>query len=117
MPARPPLSDRDAAERARAWLASRHRWNRDLVVVLLRHAPRPTSPAPLTGCRPASWGGWPGCWPRPPTCTRSPAASSLTSSSTSTPTPAVAPGGRDEAAPARFSRLFGGVAVRRTSQG
>jgi hypothetical protein len=28
----------DAAERARAWLAGRHRWNRDLVV-LLRYAP------------------------------------------------------------------------------
>ena len=39
MPARPPLSDRDAADRARIWLAGRHRWNRDLVVVLLRHAP------------------------------------------------------------------------------
>jgi hypothetical protein len=39
MPTRPPLSDRDAADRASAWLAGRHRWNRDLVVVLLRHAP------------------------------------------------------------------------------
>jgi hypothetical protein len=39
MPGRPPLSDQDAADRARAWLAGRHRWNRDLVVVLLRHAP------------------------------------------------------------------------------
>jgi hypothetical protein len=39
VPARPPRSDRDAAEQARAWLAGRHRWNRDLVVVLLRHAP------------------------------------------------------------------------------
>ena len=29
----------DAADRARAWLAGRHRWSRDLVVVLLRHAP------------------------------------------------------------------------------
>jgi hypothetical protein len=39
MPARPPRSDQDAADRARAWLAGRHRWNRDLVVVLLRYAP------------------------------------------------------------------------------
>jgi hypothetical protein len=36
---RPPTDTADAAERARAWLAGRHRWNRDLVVVLLRHAP------------------------------------------------------------------------------
>jgi hypothetical protein len=36
---RPPIDAADAAERARAWLAGRHRWNRDLVVVLLRHAP------------------------------------------------------------------------------
>jgi hypothetical protein len=36
---RPPTDTTDAAERARAWLAVRHRWNRDLVVVLLRHAP------------------------------------------------------------------------------
>src|SRR5512132_1241494 len=36
---RPPTDTTDAAERARAWLAGRHRWNRDLVVVLLRHAP------------------------------------------------------------------------------
>lgn len=38
---RPPSSDRDAADRAHAWVAGRHRWNRDLVVVLLRHAPEP----------------------------------------------------------------------------
>jgi hypothetical protein len=37
---RPPTDTADAAERARAWLAGRHRWNRDLVVVLLRHAPQ-----------------------------------------------------------------------------
>jgi hypothetical protein len=36
---RPPADAADAADRARAWLAGRHRWNRDLVVVLLRHAP------------------------------------------------------------------------------
>ncbi|HEY3036908.1 MAG TPA: hypothetical protein VGJ54_19900 [Streptosporangiaceae bacterium] len=35
----PPTDAADAADRARAWLAGRHRWNRDLVVVLLRHAP------------------------------------------------------------------------------
>jgi hypothetical protein len=36
---RPPTDTTDAAERARAWLAGRHCWNRDLVVVLLRHVP------------------------------------------------------------------------------
>jgi hypothetical protein len=45
-------------------------------------------------------GGWPGCWRPLPTCTRSPAASSLTSNSSSTPTSAAS-GGRDDAAPAR----------------
>jgi hypothetical protein len=35
----PPTDAAEAADRARAWLAGRHRWNRDLVVVLLRHAP------------------------------------------------------------------------------
>jgi hypothetical protein len=40
MPDRRPSTDAlDAADRARAWLAGRRRWNRDLVVVLLRHAP------------------------------------------------------------------------------
>jgi hypothetical protein len=40
MPDRRPSTDAaDAADRARAWVAGRHRWNRDLVVVLLRHAP------------------------------------------------------------------------------
>jgi hypothetical protein len=48
----------------------------------------------------ASWAGRPDCWPRPPTCTRSPAASSPTSNSSSTPTSAAS-GGRDDAAPAR----------------
>ena len=33
------LTDHEAAQRRRAWLDGRHRWNRDLVVVLLRYAP------------------------------------------------------------------------------
>src|SRR6266511_3115163 len=33
------LDDQEAARRRRAWLEDRRRWNRDLVVVLLRHAP------------------------------------------------------------------------------
>jgi len=33
------LDDHEAAQRRRAWLEDRHRWNRDLVVLLLRHAP------------------------------------------------------------------------------
>jgi hypothetical protein len=40
MPDPQPSTDAaDAADRARAWVAGRRRWNRDLVVVLLRHAP------------------------------------------------------------------------------
>jgi hypothetical protein len=34
------LSDQEAARRRRVWLEGRHRWNRDLVVVLLRYAPQ-----------------------------------------------------------------------------
>ncbi len=33
------LDDQEAAQRRRAWLDGRRRWNRDLVVVLLRYAP------------------------------------------------------------------------------
>jgi hypothetical protein len=33
------LNDQEAAQRRRVWLDGRHRWNRDLVVVLLRYAP------------------------------------------------------------------------------
>ncbi len=33
------LSDQEASQRRRAWLDGRQRWNRDLVVLLLRHAP------------------------------------------------------------------------------
>ena len=33
------LSDQEAARRRRVWLDGRHRWNRDLVLVLLRYAP------------------------------------------------------------------------------
>jgi len=33
------LSDQEASQRRRAWLDDRQRWNRDLVVLLLRHAP------------------------------------------------------------------------------
>jgi len=33
------LSDQEASQRRRAWLDDRRRWNRDLVVLLLRHAP------------------------------------------------------------------------------
>jgi hypothetical protein len=33
------LDDHEATRRRRAWLDGRHRWNRDLVVVLLRYAP------------------------------------------------------------------------------
>jgi hypothetical protein len=33
------LTDQEAAQRRRVWLEDRHRWNRDLVVLLLRHAP------------------------------------------------------------------------------
>jgi hypothetical protein len=33
------LTDQEAAQRRRTWLDDRHRWNRDLVVLLLRHAP------------------------------------------------------------------------------
>jgi hypothetical protein len=33
------LSDQEAAHRRRAWLASRRRWNHDLILVVLRYAP------------------------------------------------------------------------------
>ena len=33
------LDDQEAAQRRRAWLDDRQRWNRDLVVLLLRHTP------------------------------------------------------------------------------
>jgi len=33
------LTDQEASQRRRAWLDDRQRWNRDLVVLLLRHAP------------------------------------------------------------------------------
>jgi len=33
------LNDQEASQRRRAWLDDRQRWNRDLVVLLLRHAP------------------------------------------------------------------------------
>lgn len=33
------LSDQEASQRRRVWLDDRQRWNRDLVVLLLRHAP------------------------------------------------------------------------------
>jgi hypothetical protein len=39
MPDSRQLTDQEAAQRRRAWLDDRHRWNRDLVVLLLRHAP------------------------------------------------------------------------------
>jgi hypothetical protein len=39
MPDRRQLSDQEAAQRRRMWLDDRHRWNRDLVVLLLRHVP------------------------------------------------------------------------------
>jgi len=39
MPDRRQFSDQEAAQRRRAWLDDRQRWNRDLVVLLLRHAP------------------------------------------------------------------------------
>ena len=39
MPDRRQLDDQEAAQRRRAWLEDRQRWNRDLVVVLLRYAP------------------------------------------------------------------------------
>ena len=39
MPAARPASDPAAAQRARAWLAQRHACARELVLLLLRHAP------------------------------------------------------------------------------
>jgi len=33
------LNDQEATRRRHVWLDGRHRWNRDLVVVLLRYAP------------------------------------------------------------------------------
>jgi hypothetical protein len=39
MPDQSQLSDEQAVQRRRAWLDSRRRWDRDLVVVLLRYAP------------------------------------------------------------------------------
>jgi len=39
MPDRRQFSDQEAAQRRRVWLDDRQRWNRDLVVLLLRHAP------------------------------------------------------------------------------
>jgi hypothetical protein len=39
MPEPSQLSDQEAARRRRVWLDGRRRWNRDLVVLLLRHAP------------------------------------------------------------------------------
>jgi hypothetical protein len=39
MPDRRQLTDQEASQRRRAWLDDRQRWNRDLVVLLLRHAP------------------------------------------------------------------------------
>jgi hypothetical protein len=39
MPERGQLTGPEAARRRRAWLDGRHRWDRDLVLVLLRYAP------------------------------------------------------------------------------
>jgi hypothetical protein len=41
MPDRHQFTGQEAARRRRAWLDGRHRWNRDLVLVLLRYAPEP----------------------------------------------------------------------------
>lgn len=41
MPERGQLTGPEAAQRRRAWLDGRHRWHRDLVLVLLRYAPEP----------------------------------------------------------------------------
>ena len=41
MPERGQLTGPEAARRRRAWLDGRHRWHRDLVLVLLRYAPEP----------------------------------------------------------------------------
>jgi hypothetical protein len=41
MPDRGQLTGPEAARRRRAWLDGRHRWNRDLVLVLLRYTPEP----------------------------------------------------------------------------
>ena len=39
MPDPRPLSNQEAAHRRWQWLASRRRWNRDLILVVLRYAP------------------------------------------------------------------------------
>jgi hypothetical protein len=39
LPERRQFTGPEAAQRRRAWLNGRHRWNRDLVLVLLRYAP------------------------------------------------------------------------------
>jgi hypothetical protein len=41
MPDRDQLTGPEAAHRRRAWLNGRHRWDRDLVLVLLCYAPEP----------------------------------------------------------------------------
>ena len=75
MPERGQLTDPEAARRRRAWLDSRHRWNRDLVLVLLRYAPEADVARALDQLPAGELPSLPVCSPRPPTCTRLPAAS------------------------------------------
>jgi hypothetical protein len=81
MPNRHQFTSQEAAQRRRAWLDGRHRWNRDLVLVLLRYTPEADiahalDQLPLGACT-----TWPTCSLRPPTCTTSPTASPATSTS------------------------------------
>ena len=81
------FSQPQARAQARAWLARQHSDAHELAVTLLHYVPEPTAPEPSVTCRPASYAGWPGCWPRAPTCARSPRPSSPTSSATPTQKP------------------------------
>jgi pimeloyl-ACP methyl ester carboxylesterase len=57
MPERGQLTDPEAARRRRAWLDGRHRWHRDVVLVLLRYAPSPDHLRRLVGDRKLTYFG------------------------------------------------------------
>jgi hypothetical protein len=82
MPTRHGLSEPQARAQARAWLEQQHTDAHELVVTLLHYVPEADRTRALSSSRPASCVTWPGCWPTPPTCARSPGPSSPTSNAT-----------------------------------
>ena len=82
MSARRRLSEPQARAQARAWLEQQHTDAHELLVTLLHYVPESDRTRRLPSSAPVSCATWPGCWPTPPTCARSPAPSSPTSNAT-----------------------------------